>query len=288
MRLGRFLGLLLFLLIGAAAMVWLTEKGPSPPAAGRTLELFVGAASQPPVEEAVQAFEALAGIRCILHIGSSGKMLSELMVARRGDLYFPGSSDYMEKAVREGVVRPETVRTVVYLLPAINVPKGNPKGVRSLEDLARPDVRVGIARPDTVCVGLYGVEVLEKNGLAERVRPRISVYAESCAKLAQSVSLGLVDAALGWEVFAHWDSEHIETVFLPPQQVPRIGFIPIGITTFAREPEVAQAFIEFLTGPQGKDIFRRWGYLTSLEEARRHVLPNTPVGGDWPLPKGWP
>lgn len=288
MRLGRFLGLLLFLLIGAAAMVWRTKESSPPPAAGCSLEIFVGAASQPPVEEAVQAFETLAGIRCILHIGSSGKMLSELMMARQGDLYFPGSSDYMEKAVREGVVRPETVRTVVYLLPAINVPKGNPKGIRSLEDLARPNVRVGIARPDTVCVGLYGVEVLEKNGLAGRVRPRISLYAESCAKLAQSVSLGLVDAALGWEVFAHWDPEHIETIFLPPQQVPRIGFIPIGITTFAREPEAAREFIEFLTGPQGKDIFRRWGYLTSLEEARRHVLPNTPVGGDWPLPKGWP
>jgi hypothetical protein len=65
-------------------------------------------------------------------------MLSEMKLAQRGDLYLPGSSDFMEIAKRENLVLSESERFVAYLVPAINVPAGNPKNIRSLEDLARP------------------------------------------------------------------------------------------------------------------------------------------------------
>ena len=173
------------------------------------------------------------------------------------------------------------------LIPAINVPKGNPKGIQSLEDLARPGVRVGIGRPDTVCVGLYAVEVLEKAGLSDEVRPNIVTQAESCDKTAQLVSLDLVDAVLGWSVFAYWDPDHIETVLLQPSQVPRIGYIPIVVSTFCKNKELATAFISFLCSEQGKAIFQKWHYFTSVEEARQLTAADTPVGGEWQLPEAW-
>ena len=65
---------------------------------GRVLELFVGTASKPPTEAAAAAFEQRTGAKLELHFGGSGKMLSDMKLAERGDVYFPGSSDYMEKA----------------------------------------------------------------------------------------------------------------------------------------------------------------------------------------------
>lgn len=257
------------------------------PFAGRTLVAFVGSASQPPTEAATRAFEARSGARVELHFGGSGEMLARMKVAAQGDLYFPGSSDYIELAKREGLVDPATETRIAYLVPAINVQKGNPKEIRSLEDLARPGVRVAIARPDTVCVGLYAVEVLERAGLAARVRPNIVTHTESCAKTAQIVALGQVDAVLGWDVFEHWDPEKIETVDLPAEAVPRIGFLPAAIATSCRDPELARAYLDFLTSDEARAIFQRWSYLTSVEEARRHTLQDTPVGGEWPLPDGW-
>ncbi|MEZ4364926.1 MAG: molybdate ABC transporter substrate-binding protein [Kofleriaceae bacterium] len=254
---------------------------------GKVLEAFVGSASKPPTEEAAAAFERATGAKLELHIGGSGKMLSEMKLAERGDLYFPGSSDYMEIAKREGLVDPSTEKQVVYLIPAINVQRGNPKGIKSLEDLAQPGLRVGIARPDTVCVGLYGVEVLEQEGLADRVRPNIATHAESCEKTAQLVALKTVDAVLGWEVFEHWDPDNIETVYLPKEKVTRIGYIPVAVSKFSKHPDVARAFIDYLIGPDGQAIYKKWHYLTSVEDARQHALPTTPVGGEWTLPARW-
>lgn len=259
----------------------------SRPFAGKRLEVFVGSASQPPTEEVVRRFEELTGARVDAQYGGSGAMLSQIKLAGRGDVYFPGSSDYLELAKREGIVDGATEVIVTYLIPAINTPKGNPANVRSLVDLARPGVRLGIARPDAVCVGLYAVEVLEHAGVADDVRPNIATHAESCAKTAQIVATGQVDAVLGWRVFTYWDPERIETVLLPRNEVPRIGYIPAAICRSSREPELARAFLAFLTSAEGQAIYRKWHYLTTEAEAREFALSDTPIGGEWPLPATW-
>ena len=252
-----------------------------------SLEVFVGSETKPVVEELGATFEKKTGIRVLLHFGGSGKMLSEMKLARRGDLYFPGSSDFMDLAKREGLVLPETEKRVAYLVPAINVPAGNPKNIRSLEDLARPGLRIGIARPDSVCVGLYGVEVLERAGLSAQVRPNIVTHAESCEKTAQLVALGTVDAVLGWEVFHYWQPEKIDTVLLQPAQVARIGYLPIAVSTFSSQRARAQQFLDFVAGEEGQAAFKRWHYLTSVEEACDLTRADAPVGGEWKLPAGW-
>ena len=257
------------------------------PFAGRTIEAFVGSASKPATEEAAKLFEQQTGAKVVLHFGGSGQMLSQIRLAQRGDLYFPGSSDYMELAKREGLAVAESEQRIVYLIPAINVPKGNPRDIKTLADLARPEMRVGIARPDAVCVGLYAVEVLDKAGLKDQVRPRIVTQAESCEKTAQLVALGSVDAVIGWRVFHYWEPEKIDTIMLPPEQISRIGYIPIAKTPYAKDDELAQAFIDFLLSESGKAVFRRWHYLTNEDEARSFARPDTPVGGEWTLPEGW-
>jgi len=280
--------------VAAVALVLLgcgergAERPAAKPLAGKTLELFVGSASQPATTEAAEAFEKKTGCKVLLHLGGSGKMLTDMKLARRGDLYFPGSSDFMELARKLGEVVPETEKVVVYLLPAINVPAANPKQIEKLADLAKPGVRVGIARPDTVCVGLYAVEVLVHNKLAEKVKPNIVTHAESCAKTAQLAALGIaIDAVLGWRVFHYWQPDKIKTILLEPAQIPRIGYIPIAQSRYCTQPEVAREFVDFLLGDEGKAIFRKWHYLVTVDEAREFTTKDTPVGGAWELPKGW-
>ncbi|MGI6286330.1 Sulfate-binding protein [Moorella humiferrea] len=252
----------------------------------KVLEVFAGAASKPPLEELAAMYKEKYGVEVNLTFGGSGSVLSQMKLSRQGDVYIPGSSDFMELAKKEGIVDPQTEKVLVYLLPAINVPKGNPQGIKTLTDLTRPGVRVGMARPETVCVGLYGVEILENAGLADQVRKNIVTYAESCEKTANLVALKQVDAVLGWDVFAKWDQDKIETVYLPPEQITRIGYIPAAVTTYSRQKELAASFVNFLTSDAGKGVFRKYGYMVDLEEARQFA-PDAPVGGEYELPPDW-
>jgi molybdate transport system substrate-binding protein len=260
------------------------------PVCAEELSVFAGAASKPPTEEVAKAFKNKTGIRVNLIFGGSGFVLSQMALAKRGDIYFPGSSDYMEIAKRKGLVFPETERPVAYLVPAINVQKGNPKGIKRLSDLAKDGIRVVIANPENVCVGLYAVEIIEKRLSASektQFKKNLVNYTESCEKTATAISLKTVDAVIGWRVFQYWDPERIETIPLKKEEVIRIGYIPIAVSRFTSSRSSAQRFIDFVLSDDGKKIFKRYNYFMTPDEAFAWIGEKKPVGGEFTAIEGW-
>ncbi len=241
------------------------------------LEVFAGSASKPALEECVEVFKGETGIEVEIHFSGSGTMLSQMKITRRGDLYIPGSPDYMVKALREGVVYPENIKIISYLVPAIIVQRGNPKKICSLEDLAKPGVKVGIGDPDSVCVGGYAVEILKYNNLYDRVKGNIVVYAESCSKTAALVTTGAVDAIIGWRVFHFWNPDKTDVIYIEPNyKVPRVSYIPAAISKYTKDRGLAEKLLNFLVSPEAQKIFEKYGYISTEEEVRRYA-PNAVV-----------
>lgn len=266
-----------------------TPQSPAP-STGKHLMVFAGAASQPPLELAAKAFEQKTGVKVDTVFGGSGYVLSQMKLGKKGDLYFPGSSDFMEIAKKDGVVYPETEQKIVYLVNSINVQKGNPKNIQTLKDLTKPGIKVAIANPEGVCVGLYAVEIIEKTFTPEEkqaFRDNIANYTESCEKTATAISLKTVDAVIGWSVFQYWDPEKIETIKLQQSETLRIGYIPIAISKYTENRELAQQFIDFLLSEEGKAPFKKYQYFMTSAEAATYIGVDRPVGGEYILPKEW-
>jgi molybdate transport system substrate-binding protein len=138
-----------------------------------------------------------------------------------------------------------------------------------------------------VCLGLYAVELLEANSLLKAVLPNIVVTTESCAKIASAIALTDLDAVIGWREFAHWDPERIEIVMLTGDEtIPRIGVIPIALTTMAADPVLAQRFISFVCSPAGIRVFEKWGYITDKSQVVK-LAPEAKIGGTYLLPPDW-
>jgi molybdate transport system substrate-binding protein len=280
------IGAAIAVLLGAYGL-WLTTTSVHAP---KTLLIYVGAASKPPTEEVIRLYEKKTGVKVEAIFGGSGYVLSQMKLAKMGDLYFPGSSDYMEKAKRDGDVYPETEQIVVYLVPAINVQKGNPKRIRSLRDLTRKGIKVAIANPEGVCVGTYAVEIIERRFTADekqRFQQNLINYTESCEKTATAISLKMADAVIGWRVFAHWDPTRIETIPLAKEDIPRIGYIPIAITRFTKDRAAAQAFLSFLISPEGRAIYAKYRYFATAHDAATWLGEKKPVGGEYLVPARW-
>jgi molybdate transport system substrate-binding protein len=245
--------------------------------------VFAGSASQPAIEEAVEAFQAETGIPVVLHLGGSGAMLSQIQLSGQGDVYIPGSPDYMEKAIANGLTA-KSPTIIAYLVPAMIVAEGNPLHIKSLHDLKREELRIGLADPDGVCVGLYSFEILEFNGLLDELRPRLTGMVESCAKAAAMVPLNLVDVVLGGREFEAWRPEVMDAIMLKPEELPRLAYIPATVLKKSLYPERAAAFIAYLKSSKGQAIFQKRGYLTDEKDARRFA-PYARIGGTYIVPK---
>lgn len=248
--------------------------------ATRRIVVFAGAAASPVYKEACKVFESKYGVEVELRLGGSGSLLSAMEIARVGDVYVPGSPEYLVKANKLGIVNltAAPARVFAYLVPAILVQKGNPKGVSSLEDLAKPGIRVGIADPESVCVGLYAKELLEANGLWEDVKKNIVVHAESCEATATLIFTGAVDAIIGWHVFYHWNPEKADLIWIEPEKIPKISYIAGAITVFAEDKDLAASFLDYLASHDMYEVWAGYGYIPTLEDARLYA-PNAGIEG---------
>lgn len=249
-----------------------------------SMTVFCGSASKPAMEQIAARFEAETGIQVNMIFGGSGTLLSQIELSRQGEVYLPGSPDYIIIGNRKGLLVEGSDHVVAYLVPAIITPAGNPAGVHSLQDLAREGVRVGIGNPQTVCLGLYAVELLDANALLERVMKNVVTFGGSCSKTANLAAMSQLDAVLGWKVFHAWSPKRTLYVPIGPQRIPRISYIPIAVPIHTRDPDLSQLFIDFVLSPEGRSSYERFGYITDLEVARQ-LAPSATVGGEYRLPQ---
>jgi len=275
-----------------AVLISFFYYAPSCFAAENTLLIMTGAASKPAMEELAKEFEKNTGVKIELNISGSGVLLSQIKLTEKGDIYFPGSVDFIEKAKRENLIVETTETKIVYLVPAINVKKGNPKNIKSLKDLCKPDIKVIIANPEMVCLGVFAAELAERNFNAEEkaaFRKNIINYVESCEKTANVISLEAADAVIGWSVFENWDPKRIETVKINPDEVVRISYLSAAVTKYCKNTQLALKFIEYMKSPEGgMKFFEKYGYFTTPQDALKYLGKEKPVGGDeYIVPQEW-
>jgi molybdate transport system substrate-binding protein len=245
---------------GGAGLSPEMESATTPTSEPVRLMAFVGAASKPPSSEAKEAFEkANPNITIDMTFGGSGTLLNQMTLEETGDIYMPGSDDYMDKAEAKEAVRPETRKIVAYLVPMICVRRGNPKNIQSLQDLARPGIVVGLAEAGAVCLGDVADEILRAAGVEEQVKKNVITYAKSCDQTQQLVQLGEVDAVIGWDAFKHWAPDDIDVVPIAREHL-RVRNIPAAISVYSKNREAAQKYIDFLTSEEGRAIFSKHGY----------------------------
>ena len=278
-RIASIILMLFVLLLGAGCSRHAEEQG-------KSLFIFAGSANRPPMLEIAAAYEQKTGVEVRMTFGGSGAMLAQLELADKGDIYLPASPDYVVLGEQKKLLIEGSSRTVAYLIPALLTPSGNPGRIAVLADLALPGKRIGIANPETVCVGMYALELLHDNGLLAEVRRNVVTYAASGSKTANLVSLGQVDAVIGWRVFHFWNPERMDMVLLEPEQIPRIAYIPVCIPVVAQDVELSQDFIRYMLSPEGRAIYQKYGYITSKEEALTFA-PRAAIGGECVMPEAW-
>ena len=239
------------------------------------LFLYCGAGIRPAMDGLRQEFTATTGIPVQITYAGSGCLLSMLTFAKSGDLYMPGERYYVEQAKKDGFLTDDV--DVAYFVPVVIVKKGNPKGIRSLADLARDDIRVGIGNPDSVACGLVAKKLLEKQDLWEKIKANIDArgaYSGTAMELTNAIVLNALDAAINWDAMAFPVRDKVDILTIPKEKNMNVP-IPLGRLTWSRHVAAADAFIAFVRSDKGKAHFERHGYHTSTEPYALSYYGNT-------------
>ncbi len=252
--------------------------------------VMCGAAFKMPMEEIVAAFAKQTGAAVDVSYAGIGTLLSQIMLSKRGDVFIAPSPDIMKKADAKGLIVKDSIRNTGYFVPAINVRKGNPRGIRSLRDMTRPGTRIALGNPETVYVGMLGAEIVDKalsSQERKRFRKNIVTYGEDFGKLAALLAMGKVDAIIGFSYLSSWYPDKIETIKLEKTDLQRIGVGQAARLPFSTNTALAEKFLDYLIAKESRDVFKKYHYFATYDEATSWIGASLPAGGSYVLPGDW-
>ncbi len=230
--------------------------------ANRSIFVLAGAGMKKPMDEAGKTFTRKTGIKVEYTYAGSACLLAQIDNSRQGDCYMPGEKYYLDQAQKKGYL--VKVDKIAYVIPVIAVAKGNPKHVKSLQDLVRKDVRVGIGEPHATALGKQAIVVLEKAGLVKQVKENVTLQASTVPELCNGIVLGHLDAAIVWDAVALWYPGKVDIIPIDPKY-NAVSTVPLAILSFSKDPEAAKEFQAFVASDEGKAIFKKNGYSLTPE-----------------------
>ena len=247
---------LAILTAGATATLVLAACGDdatSDPSSAGSITVFAAASLSDAFTEVADRFEAVDGdVSVELSFAGSSSLREQILGGAPADVFASADEADMDRLVEAGEVESPEVFATNRL--QIVVPAGNPAGVEGLEDLADPDLLIGLCAEEVPC-GRLGRDALDAAG----VTPAPDTDEPDVRALLTKVEAGELDAGLVYvtDVLAAGDA--VEGIDLPAEGAV-VASYPIAATTRSEHPEAVRAFIEFVLGAEGQAILERSGF----------------------------
>jgi molybdate transport system substrate-binding protein len=143
------------------------------------------------------------------------------------------------------------------------LPEGNPGKVLSLQDLARPGVRLVFAAKEAP-VGSYTLTVLANlesafgPGYPQQVLHQVGSYEGDAKQVVAKVRLGEADAGIAYRSDAAAAPELLTLAI--PNEANVAARYPIAPLLQSKQPELAQAFIGYVLSNAGQAVLQKWGF----------------------------
>jgi len=213
--------------------------------------------------EIATEYEKASGHQVRLTLGSSGNFYAQIQNGAPFDLYFSADIAYPRKLEEAGLTVPGSLypyavgRIVLWTghESRINVTKG-------FEALRQPTVKkVAIANPKHAPYGRAAVAAMEYFKVYDQVKDKL-ILGENISQAAQFIESGACDIgiiALSLAIAPAMKSKG--TYWEVPAEAHPALDQGVVILKQSKSPEAARQFLEFIKGPDGQEIMKRYGFV---------------------------
>jgi molybdate transport system substrate-binding protein len=219
-----------------------------------TLTVYAASSLTDSFSELGERFErSHAGVSVTFNFAGSSDLVAQLQQGAPADVFASADPQNMDKAVADDLIEGEVVNFASNTL-RIAVPPGNPGGVSSLQDLARPGLNVVVCAPEVPC-GSASRQV-ERTGDVD-IEPVSEEQAVT--DVLAKVTTGQADAGLVYVTDVMAAGDEAQAVEFP-EASSAVNVYPIAPLKDSENPQLAQEFVDLVTSQQGQAVLRDAGF----------------------------
>ena len=223
----------------------------------KKLIVLCGSSFPNPMDELCTQFKDQTGIDFDRTLAGSESHLPLIKTAHKGDI-FVTHDPYLDY-VRDANCLLDYVH-VGYVSPVLAVQKGNPKGIRSIQDLTRPGLKVALSNPEYSTCGEMVFALLEKKGIKEAVMKNVeNRLTKGHSDLGTFLKTKTVDAVIMWNGVAYTFRDSVDVVPVPYEYDEEIRVHIMGLN-YSGKTDMLRKFLEFAK-QRGEAVFARHGYV---------------------------
>jgi molybdate transport system substrate-binding protein len=189
-------------------------------------------------------------VKPIVYDGSS-TLATQLIEGAPADVFASADEKNMQKVVDAGLAAGPQLFASNTLVIAL--PKGNPGGVQSLEDLADPALTVVLCAPEVAC-GAASRTLLADQGIA--VTP--ASLEQNVTAVLTKVASADADAGLVYATDVRGNADVGSIV--PSGASDVVNHYPIVSLTDAADSAIAAAFVDFVLSTEGQGVLAGLGF----------------------------
>jgi molybdate transport system substrate-binding protein len=198
--------------------------------------------------------KANPGSTVTVNFGSSGQLESQIESGAPADVAAFADTATMQQLAGKGLLSGPSQIFATNKLVIVTKP-GNPKGIKTLADLAGAGT-VALCAATAPC-GKYATQILSGAGVTI---PTSSITRGENAKATLSaVANGDADAGIVYVTDGEAAGSTVSTVAIPAAQ-NAVAEYPIAIVKATGNEALAQAFMSYVLGPQGQAVLREAGF----------------------------
>lgn len=156
------------------------------------INFFGGGMLRPAVEQSIREFEKREGVSISTTFNGCGILVSQMNAGAEPDAYFACDTEFMDLVQDKFGPATDVTRNDI----VIAVAKGNPKGIKTLSDLTKEGIKVGLGHPDKSALGYLTKQMLVKVGLHDKIKKNVTVDSPTGDFLVNKINLHSVDAVI--------------------------------------------------------------------------------------------
>ena len=214
--------------------------------------MFAAASLKPAFDKIGQELQVANEVVTTFNYAGTQTLTSQLTQGAPADVFASADSAHMTTVQNAGLLSAQ-VKIFAHNKLKIAVAKGNPKGIHSLADLARPGLVVVLADP-SVPAGKYAAQALKNAGVT--VHP--ASLEQQVTGVLSKVSLGEADAGIVY-VSDIVTSGKVDGVAIPDAQNV-VADYPISILKSTTNVAGAGAFVDMVLSAKGQAILKTAGF----------------------------
>jgi molybdate transport system substrate-binding protein len=248
----RRLGVLIAMLALAACG---SSSAPATTSLSGTLNVFAAASLTDSFNALGASFHSSnPGVTVRFNFAGTPTLVTQIENGAGADVFASADTSNMDRLRSEGLVKGTPVVFARNKLEIV-VAAGNPKGIQTLSDLAKPGV-VYISAGPTVPAGKYAAQVLAKAGVS--VTPKS--LETDVRSVVGKVELGEADAGIVYVTDVMAAGSKVEGVAIPDADNV-IATYPIATLESTAATALPAAFVAFVTSAAGQAVMARFGFL---------------------------